>query len=121
MCAFVASALIAAGVMSGVPTMYWFFRLELTVLRPLKPITMAVIPKTMRIAAAKKPPISRNLRISFPPWCFDLLSKSQSRRPGDATSGRNRARDAGKPLLLCEEALLHRVPDELGTGGEVQL
>src|SRR3954453_18455216 len=82
---------------------------------------MAVIPKTMRIAAAKKPPISRNLRISFPPWCFDLLSKSQSRRPGGATSGRNRASDAGKPLLLCEEALLHRVPDELGTGGEVQL
>src|SRR5581483_8380291 len=63
--ALVASALIAAGVMSGVPTMYWSFRLEATVLRPLKPMTIAVTPKMMRIAAAKKPPISSALRISY--------------------------------------------------------
>src|SRR5437764_381249 len=62
--AFVASALIAAGVMSGVPTMYSFFKLLLTVLRPLKPITIAVTPNAIRTNAATKPPISNTLRIS---------------------------------------------------------
>src|SRR5581483_9901741 len=59
-----ASALMAAGVMSAEPTMYWFFKLVATVLRPLTPITIAVMPKMMRIAAEKKPPISSTLRIS---------------------------------------------------------
>src|SRR5581483_5953468 len=62
--AFCASALIAAGVMSGVPTMYSFARLFPTVLRPFAPMTIAVAPKAIRIAAATKPPISNTLRIS---------------------------------------------------------
>src|SRR5579862_971513 len=62
--AFCASALMAAGVMSDVPTMYSFFKLVLTVLRPLAPIAIATAPKTISTAAATRPPISNSLRIS---------------------------------------------------------
>ena len=46
--AFAASALISAGVMSGVPTIFSCLRLELTVERPLTPSTMTATPKADR-------------------------------------------------------------------------
>src|SRR5919202_6380632 len=60
--AFEASALIAAGVMSGVPVIFSSLRLSLTVERPPKPIAMAATPNAMRTAPARKPPHSKSLR-----------------------------------------------------------
>src|SRR5262245_30784098 len=60
--AFVASSLIADGVMSAVPTIFSCLRLSLTVARPWKPITMATTPNVIRTAPAAKPPHSRTFR-----------------------------------------------------------
>src|SRR5450759_1127356 len=62
--AFCTSALIPAGVISGVPTTCSCFSSVLTVLRPLTPITIATMPNTIRTAPATSPPISNALRIS---------------------------------------------------------
>ena len=69
------------------PTMYSFCKLVLTVWRPLKPITIAVIPNAIMIAAATNPPISSTLRISASIPFITL--KGASRRPPRAVSGRN--------------------------------
>src|SRR5581483_2377633 len=59
-----ASARMAAGVMSAVPTIFCCFRESLTVYWPLTPMTMATTPKTIRTRPAIRPPISNTLRIS---------------------------------------------------------
>src|SRR3954452_20967828 len=61
--ALVASPLIAAGVMSGVPATASALRFELTVLRPLKPITIVTIPNATRTTAAAYPPHSRTFLV----------------------------------------------------------
>ena len=70
---FFASAAIADGVMSGVPTMYSCLRLLLTVLWPLKLITTVVIPSAIRTAAAITPPSSKILRIFSTSWWLAVL------------------------------------------------
>src|SRR5262245_23153668 len=81
-----ASLLIAAGVMSGVPTIASCFRLEFTVERPLAPSAITATPKAIRIAPEMKPPISRTLFIVLPPW--KLFDGFQSRRgPGGGHPG----------------------------------
>src|SRR5213078_3168949 len=62
-----ASALIAAGVMSGVPTIFSCLRLLVTVERPLKPMTIAAMPNAIRTAAATTPPISNAFRMTLLP------------------------------------------------------
>src|SRR5438876_10414812 len=62
--AFCASALIPAGVMSGVPTMSSCLMLWRTVSRPLMPITMAAMPNAISTTAATTPPNSKNLRMT---------------------------------------------------------
>src|SRR5690242_21468953 len=62
--AFLASAVIPAGVMSGVPTICSCLRLSLTVDLPLTPITIAAMPNAIRTAAASTPPSSNTLRMS---------------------------------------------------------
>src|SRR5438552_12135801 len=57
--ALVASALIRAGVMSGVPVICSCLRFEFTVERPLAPSAITATPKAIRIAPEMKPPISR--------------------------------------------------------------
>jgi hypothetical protein len=57
--AFVASSLISAGVMSGVPTIFSCLRLSLTVARPLAPSAITATPNAIRIAPEMNPPISR--------------------------------------------------------------
>src|SRR5579862_2602591 len=54
--------------MSDPPTMYSFFRPELTVLRPLTPMATAVTPNAMSTTAATSPPISNSLRILPTPF-----------------------------------------------------
>src|SRR5918912_290266 len=58
--ASLASLAIAAGVMSGVPTISSWPRFLCTVSRPLTPITIEVMPNAIRIAAATTPPISKS-------------------------------------------------------------
>src|SRR5689334_1122233 len=62
--AFWPSALMAAGVMSGVPVICSALMLSITVLRPLTPMKMATTPNAIRTAPATNPPISNSLRIS---------------------------------------------------------
>src|SRR6266508_45603 len=62
--ACLASAAIAAGVMSGEPTICSSLRLSRTVERPLKPMLIATTPNVTRMKAATRPPISNSLRIS---------------------------------------------------------
>src|SRR5579862_1711470 len=94
---FFASALIADGVMSGVPTMYSLERLLLTVLRPLMPIAMATTPNTTRTAAATSPPISKNLRMSRL-LSNRVLSASVGRSTSDAIRGDAQS-DRGKAAV----------------------
>src|SRR5665213_1243798 len=61
-----ASAVMPAGVMSGVPTIFCASRLSWTVLRPLAPITMAAMPKATSTTAATMPPISNAFRMAVP-------------------------------------------------------
>src|SRR5438874_2091995 len=61
--ACLASALIALGVMSGVPTICSRARLLWTVLRPLTPRTIAAIPKATSTMLAAAPPYSKSLRV----------------------------------------------------------
>src|SRR5438445_3440869 len=135
--AALASALIAAGVMSGVPTMFSCFKLSRTVLRPLKPIAIATIPKATRIAADTNPPMTNTLRISSlrsvrstpcgSPTC-SLASGSCAAPVPPSCPTPNRS--AGVPLsdrgirvglLVLTQVLSDRVPDELGPSGESQL
>src|SRR5436190_14172071 len=71
--ACLASALMALGVMSGVPTIASCFRLDCTVLRPLTPSTIAAMPNATRMMLAAMPPHSKylDLDIATP---FALLS-----------------------------------------------
>src|SRR5262245_844373 len=62
-CAAFTSPAIAAGVMSGVPVICSCLRESFTVERPLKPITIAAMPKAIRTAPATIPPISKNFLI----------------------------------------------------------
>src|SRR5579884_3569474 len=59
--AFAASALIAAGVISGVPVIFSCLRLELTVERPLAASRITATPNATMIAAETNPPISSTL------------------------------------------------------------
>jgi hypothetical protein len=52
---------MAAGVMSGVPTICSVLRLSWTVLRPLAPMTIDAMPKTMRMMLAATPPYFKML------------------------------------------------------------
>src|SRR5438105_4373236 len=61
--ACLASALIALGVMSGVPTICSRARLLCAVLRPLTPRTIAAIPKATSTMLAATPPYSKSLRV----------------------------------------------------------
>jgi hypothetical protein len=76
------------GVMSGDPTICSCARLSLTVDRPLKPITIAAIPKAIMTAPAANPPHS-------------------NRRLARACSERSRAR-IGRPAVVV--ALLISAP-----------
>src|SRR3954454_6286323 len=64
---FLASAVMAAGVMSGVPTICCAARLSLTVLLPLTLRTIAPTPNAMSTTPAIRPPISRSFLMTFPP------------------------------------------------------
>jgi len=61
-----ASAAIASGVISGVPTICSCFKLSWTVDRALTPMTIVVIPNAIKTTAATTPPISSALRMSTP-------------------------------------------------------
>ena len=101
--AFLASAAIAAGVMSGVPTICSCLMLEFTVLRPLKPMTMATTPNAMRTAAAAKPPISNALRMSV---SFVVTAERSRFRPVDRVCSGLRPRAIG----AAPEAALRSSP-----------
>src|SRR5919201_5356783 len=94
-----ASALIALGVMSGVPTIASCFRFECTVPRPLRPSTIAVIPKATRTMLAAMPPYSKNFRLSnifatpFSPSLLDPVSAD----PSESPSGLGRRSTAAFP------------------------
>ena len=60
--AFLASALIAAGVMSGEPTIFSCLRLFWTVEWPLTPMTIAAIPNAISIGGCDHP---TNLEIPY--------------------------------------------------------
>ncbi len=64
-----ASAVIPAGVMSGVPTIFCARRFAWTVLRPLAPITIAAVPNAIITTAATIPPISNARLMVFPSCC----------------------------------------------------
>src|SRR3954470_11782730 len=108
-----ASALIPAGVMSGEPTMSSFLRLELTVERPLTPITIAAIPNAIRTAAASTPPSSNTLRITSPSVAADLsvldrpVLVSDGRPPSSWRHPRRRGIAARESLAQVAEIPLH--------------
>ena len=104
--AFFASALIAAGVMSGEPTIFSCLRLFWTVERPLTPMTIAAIPNAISTAAATIPPISNAFRMTFSFRRAGAVSlprpflEVSADRPG-LPSGRNRELSAASPRLIC--------------------
>src|SRR5439155_10015699 len=59
------SVLMAAGVMSGVPTICSWVSVFCTVERPFTPITIDATPKQINKIAAMKPPSSNTLRMTF--------------------------------------------------------
>src|SRR6266536_3725913 len=96
--AFVASALIAAGVMSGVPTMYSFLRLELTVLRPLNAITIATMPKTNSTTPAAKPPYSRSF-LTFMARSFQRVRRQCPAGPAVRKRGNHATHYVGRRVV----------------------
>src|SRR2546426_11435046 len=104
--AFFASAAIAAGVMSGVPTRNSCLRLELTVERPPAPMMIAAMPNATSTAAATTPPISKIFLIldtSFTATpCLRVFS-GVSAEGVEAPSGERRRVAAGFPRGLRGE------------------
>src|SRR4051812_31923249 len=102
-----ASAAMALGVMSGVPTICSVPRLERTVSRPFTPMTVAPMPKAISTTAAAMPPQLKN---------FDLMTflltgcvgtRSVSIRGPDAPPVNRRRAVAGNPQLLVGERFDH--------------
>src|SRR5438477_743482 len=97
--ACLASALIALGVMSGVPTICSRARLLCTVLRPLTPRTIAAIPKATSTMLAATPPYSKSLRVvnMATPFASFLFMPQVSIGVASPASGRCRRLAAAFP------------------------
>src|SRR2546423_437023 len=97
--ACLASALIALGVMSGVPTICSRARLLWTVLRPLTPRTIAAIPKATSTMLAAAPPYSKSLRVvsMASPFASFLFMPQVSIGVASPASGRCRRLAAAFP------------------------
>src|SRR5919198_818800 len=118
--AFLASALIAAGVMSGVPTMYSRSSEFLTSLRPLNPITIEPIPKAINTMLAATPPYANNL-FMMPSFVAPITVRPAcpSRRAVSSVGVRIRLRTTTEAAL--QKVVLERVADELGASRQAQL
>src|SRR5690348_12795909 len=86
-----ASAVMPAGVMSGVPTMCSCARVSCTVPRAFQPIERAPIPNAMRTTAAMNPPYSKILRMMCSLRVGGLSGPSLGRRGSGGLGGRAQA------------------------------
>src|SRR4051794_37718841 len=98
-----ASALIAFGVMSGVPTIFSAARLSRTVLRPAAPTAIDAMPKTMRTTLAAMPAYRRYLLMMSLLQRRFLRTTSLHRLSGPGPSGRTAAPGAARPHGSCGE------------------
>src|SRR4051794_7621607 len=105
-----ASAAMALGVMSGVPTICSVPRLERTVSRPFTPMTVAPMPKAISTTAAAMPPQLKNfdLMTFLLTGCVGTRSVSIFRPYAPAVKRRTPV--AGNPQLVVGERFDHVQP-----------